>query len=91
MASTGGTGSAGVPLQAMNLLLPVGTDVRGPQDTVSNTDASTQVKGDYVECPSGSGRYYVVAFVDDIGKGFTNEHRDACLFAVPGSWVPPYA
>lgn len=79
--STGGTGSAGVPLQTMNLLLPPLTDVRGPQDSFER---------DVVECPSGSGRWYVVSFVDDIGKGFANEHRTASIVAVFGGWVAPY-
>lgn len=81
VASTGGTDEAGVPLQAMNLLLPPGTDIRGPQDTVS---------ADMVEVPSGSGRWYWVYFVDDIGRGFSNEHRTAGIFALAGSWAAPY-
>jgi len=34
---------------------------------------------DLVECPAGSGRWYGVSNVDDIGKGFANEHRAAVL------------
>jgi hypothetical protein len=76
VASTGGTGAIGIPLVCMTLLLPPLTDVRGP---LSSTGADT------VECPAGSGRYYAVVFVDDIGKGFDNEHRAAMLeqFQVP--------
>lgn len=81
VSSTGGTGSAGVALQTMNLLLPKGSDVRGPQDTVGT---------DVVECPSGSGRYYSVTFVDDIGRGYANEHRTASLQAGEKMWVAPY-
>ena len=81
VVSTGGTGEPGVPLQAINLLLPPGTDIRGPQDTVV---------ADIVECPAGSGRVYGVYFVDDIGKGHFNEHRTASLLAIAGSWVAPY-
>ena len=81
VASTGGTGIVGVPLQQMSLLLPVGTDIRGPQDSVGP---------DAVECPPGSGRFYAVTFVDDIGKGYGNEHRTATLFAGAGMWVAPY-
>lgn len=81
VASTGGTDTPGVPLLAMNVLLPAGTDVRGPQDTVSF---------DMLECPAGSGRWYWVVFVDDIGKGFTNEHRTAGVFALAGTWDAPY-
>lgn len=81
VVSTGGTGEAGTLVLSMNLLLPPLTDVRGPQD----------IGGfDMVEVPAESGRWYQVTAVDDIGKGFSNEHRTACLFALAGSWVPPY-
>lgn len=65
----------------MHLLLPAGTDARGTQDTVGR---------DVCECPAGSGRYYLVGMVDDIGKGWANEHRTATLTAYPASWVAPY-
>jgi hypothetical protein len=65
----------------MTLMVPALTDIRGPQDTVSF---------DMVECPLGSGRWYRVCAVDDIGKGFANEHRAALLFALPTSWIAPY-
>lgn len=53
------------------LLLPKLTDVR---------DFSTGVaEVDLVECPSGSGRWYGIYFVDDVGKGFANEHRFALV------------
>ena len=68
-------------LQAMNLLLQAGTDIRGPQDVIGF---------DSVEVPTGSGRYYAVRFVDDIGKGWPNEHRTASLVALDGTWTPPY-
>src|SRR5215467_12440895 len=51
VTSTGGTSEAGVLTLSMNLLLPKGVDVRGPQDVVSF---------DMVEVPAGSGRWYVV-------------------------------
>jgi len=57
----------------MSLLLPAGTDVR---------DRSCSTVSDYVEAPAGSGRWYIVGFVDDIGKGFSNEHRIAYLWKV---------
>lgn len=79
--ATGGTTSVGVLVQSMNLLLPPLTDVRGLQDTVGP---------DFVEVPAGSGRWYCVSGVDDIGKGFSNEHRTASLFALLGQWAPPY-
>jgi hypothetical protein len=49
-----------------SLLFPVGTDIR---------DASAGPNPDAIEVPLGSGRFYWVAFCDDIAKGFTNEHR----------------
>ncbi len=58
----------------MFLLLPQGTDVRDD----SGFGAST-ANSDYVVAPAGSGRVYVVCSVDDIGKGFANEHRCAIL------------
>lgn len=63
----------------MTLLLPVGTDVR-----------SFVVVGgpDIVEVPLGSGRYYNCRAVDDIGKGFPNEHRAAVLEAF-SPWPAP--
>lgn len=81
VASTGGTAEVGVLTLTMNLLLPKGVDVRGPQDTVSF---------DMAEVPAGSGRWYRVVGVDDVGKGFTNEHRTASLYALGGSWTAPY-
>lgn len=50
----------------MSLLLPPGTDIRGPQ-CVSGSDL--------VEVPAGTRRFYKVIGVDDSGKGFPNEHR----------------
>jgi len=55
---------------APTLLLPPLTDIR---------DASCGPNSDFVEVPAGSGRFYQVAYVDDIGKGFANEHRFAWL------------
>jgi len=48
------------------LLVPAGSDVR---------DASCANNPDYIECPSGSGRFYFVNGVDDVAKGFDNEFR----------------
>lgn len=64
-----GLASAG-PFILLTLLLPVGTDVRS---------SVTGAGSDLVEVPAGSGRFYDVNDVDDIGKGFTNEHRAAVL------------
>lgn len=35
---------------------------------------------DLIECPRASGRMYMVSYVDDIGKGFANEHRLVTMF-----------
>jgi len=68
--STGGTVLPGIPVVCMSLLLPPGTDVRGPQNSTG---------ADTVEVPAGSGWLYSVVFVGDIGRGFANEHRIAIL------------
>lgn len=66
----------------MSLLVPAGTDIRGPQ-SASNSD--------WVEVPAGSGRIYGVQNVDDAGKGFLNEHRVALIewSTVFGPWPTP--
>jgi hypothetical protein len=58
---TGATGSAFIQIRA-----PKGTDLRGQNSTTAN---------DVVEAPAGTGRYYQIVFVDDVGKGFSNEYR----------------
>jgi hypothetical protein len=63
----------------MSLLLPPRTDV---QDAVSAPD------GDIVEVPAGTGRYYEVIGVDDVGRGFPNEFRLALLTKFP-PWPAP--
>lgn len=66
------------------LLLPPGTDIRDPYTTAGSGTFDT------VEVIPGSGRVYRVYYVDDIGKGFPNEHRYACLSKVPGfPWPIP--
>lgn len=57
----------------MSLLLPPLTDIR---------DLSCSAVQDVVECPAGSGRWYQVGMVDDIGKGFPNEHRCALIYKI---------
>jgi len=54
----------------ITLLLPKETDIR---------DRFNDGGQDAVECPAGSLRFYSVVYVDDIGKGFDNEHRAAVL------------
>jgi hypothetical protein len=53
------------------VLFPPGTDVR---DMNCNIPAQ-----DLLELPQGSGRWYSVSLVDDVGKGFANEHRYAIV------------
>jgi hypothetical protein len=79
VSATGGTGIAGFLVMTMSLLLPAGTDVRGRQNA-SGPDS--------VEVPAGSGRFYLVTFVDDVGRGFANEHRCAELQQT-GVWPTP--
>lgn len=59
------------------LLLPKLTDVRG-------SGVSAGAFGDLIECPAGSGRFYVTTDVDDTGKGFSNEHRWAYILPMVG-------
>jgi hypothetical protein len=83
--TNGATAQAGIEFGFstffMNLLLPALTDIRGPQDTVGP---------DLVEVPAGSGRFYAAFGVDDIGKGWPNEHRTAALSVIDSSWTAPY-
>jgi hypothetical protein len=66
----------------MFLLLPPGTDIR----------SGVLGTADDVEVPAGSGRFYEVEFVDDVGKGFANEYRVALLIQTTawGAWPLPY-
>jgi len=43
---------------------------------------------DRMEIPAGSGRYYQVAWVDDIAKGFPNEYRLVLVYKL-GTWPTP--
>lgn len=56
---------------AMFALVPAGTDIR---------DAfCAQAAGDFVQVPAGSNRWYMVVWVDDVAKGFSNEYRLVAL------------
>lgn len=57
------------------LLTPAGTDLRDQ----SQHPLAAFNPIDIVEVPALSGRWYLVTGVDDIGKGFPNEHRSAWL------------
>lgn len=83
--ASGGTSVLGVVFVAPVLLLPALTDVRD--------DPTLSGLQDIVEVPAGTGRYYTVSYVDDLGKGFDNEHRGAVLVkttAAPLLWPVPY-
>lgn len=62
---------------AIILRFPVGTDVRTKWQPGSG-------EPDEVECPAGSGVFYLVSDVADVAKGFPNEYR-AALASV---WKP---
>jgi hypothetical protein len=75
-----GTSSPELPYVPGNyFLFPPLTDIR---------DGSGPSGTDSLECPAGSGRFYYVTNVDDIGKGFTNEHRYALVQKYP-PWPEP--
>jgi hypothetical protein len=67
--------------QFMYLLVPKLTDIRS-WDFSGGFDPC-----DCVEVPAGTGRYYMVTAVDDVGKGFANEHRFAVLLALTPAWM----
>lgn len=69
--ASGGTDDIGVVFTSMVLMVPAGADIR--------TREKGAILNDVVECPAGTGRYYNAVVVDDIGKGFDNEHRAAVL------------
>jgi len=77
--------STGGLIMQMTILLPPLTDIR---DSFSTAAGSSRP---IVEVPAGSKRYYGVTFVDDIGKGFPNEHRFACIIKLNAyAWPEPY-
>jgi hypothetical protein len=84
-ANNGGFGSGLLAVtQIIQLLLPPLTDIR-------DSFAAPINASDYVEVPAGSGCYYQVMWVNDIGKGFPNEHRYATLAKTTagGGWPVP--
>jgi hypothetical protein len=62
----------------MELLIGKLTDVRC---------GSTTGGPDLIEVPANSKRFYQVAYVDDIGKGFANEHRLVIMYMVNAAVV----
>ena len=65
------------------LYLPKGTDIRNRQQGGQRNSEC--------EVPAGSGRWYYVWDVDDVGKGHANEFRLAYMFPVlrPAPWPTP--
>jgi len=66
----------------MSLLVLAGEDIRGPQCGAPDV---------VIEVPANTGRFYQILGVDDIGKGFLNEHRVALLSWTTafGPWPSP--
>lgn len=58
----------------------------GPLEDVR--DQNNPNGSDFIEIPAGSARYYQIMVVDDVAKGFTNEHRYAILNKY-GFWPIP--
>lgn len=85
-----GRKNAGSNSTFVYLLVPALTDVR----LSSWYDLSFQ---EIVECPAGSGRWYWVYNVDDVGKGFANEYRVGTMLTthihvgyLDQSWAWPF-
>lgn len=78
--ASGGTGDIGIVFAAPVLLLPALTDVRSIEKGAPDND--------WVEVPALSGRFYGAVYVEDLGKGFSNEHRGAIL--LPSSIPFPF-
>ena len=80
---TSNTPPFGAGTSASYLLVPALTDVRNGINGHAQPDA--------LEIPAGSGRYYLAGAIEDVGKGFPNEHR--VIFAVQtidfGPWPVP--
>jgi hypothetical protein len=51
-------------------------------------DTNNASNFDTVEIPAGSGRFYIVLMVEDVAKGFLNEHRMAFI-RKSGTWPTP--
>lgn len=67
----------------MFLKVPAGTNIH-----YSRTGAF--VGADTVECPKGSGHYYRLTYVNDVARGFANQHRFAIMTeaGVPPTPIP---
>jgi hypothetical protein len=69
-------------LYLSEILLPKGTDVRGRQDGGANLFDTITIEVAGTELP------FTVEDVLDVGKGFTNEYREALVTKVPFWPVP---
>lgn len=65
--------------QSVIILLPAGTDVR---------DGRNVAAADVIECPRGTGAFYMVVGVWDSARGFANAHRVANCVPTAGFPVP---
>lgn len=65
---------------AVSILTPARTDIR--------PGIGFWPIADCVECPAGSGRFYLVAVVDDVARGFANEYRMAVCLSQPRLTMP---
>jgi hypothetical protein len=69
--------------QTICLIVPKGTDIRDQYCTPINSS-------DAIVLPPGTGCRYQVLWVNDIGRGFPNEHRYATLAKInSGPWPTP--
>jgi len=66
----------------MVLLVPAGTDLR-------DASSAPGILDDFCEVPPGSGRMYEIIRVDDVAKGFANEHRFAIIRKYGTNWPVP--
>lgn len=69
---------------SLMMLVDAGTDIRDLYSAPINAP-------DWVEIPAGSGCRYQVLYVNDVGKGFPNEHRYVQLAktTIAGGWPVP--
>lgn len=66
------------------LLFGAGTDVR---DSAAYANPGTvEMRSDFIEFPIGSGAWYFVLGVWDVGKGWPNEYRVASIVKVGEYW-----
>lgn len=69
--SSGPTPGGNLAAVGSAILLPARTDVRD--------GSCSHLAPDIIECPAGTGRWYVVSHVDDVARDFPNEYRLAAV------------